>query len=723
MTRELWCTVGPASRLPGVVERLEDLGVSLFRINLSHTGVDELPGLLRSLAARTKVPLCLDTEGAQVRTGDLIEPTVELEENASCVIRSGDGPGDAASFCLNPHDVVERLEVGDLLSIDFNAALVQVVERGPGTATLRVVNGGLMGRNKAVTLMRELALPALTVKDRAALKIGAELGLRHIALSFANRPEDVDEIRAVFGRPAFVISKIECVRALRNLDAIIKRSDAIVIDRGDLSREVPIERIPRLQKRITARARELGSKVYVATNLLETMVTSPQPTRAEVNDVFNTLADGADGLVLAAETAVGEFPIQCASMIRALMYEFESENGASGSPGVSDDPFSLLVEPHGGRLVQRQLAPEALDDLDRLPRLAVGLLDLLEVEQIATGTYSPIAGFMTRATLESVLAGNRLPDGTLWTMPIVLQVGAREAGRLAAGDRVGLTGEDGTLHALLDVAEVYRVDLEQAARQWFGTTSRAHPGVARLIDRGDTFVGGGVTLVQRLPSPYRLFTLTPAQTRLVFAHKGWSRVLGFHTRNVCHRVHEFIQLRALAETHSDGLFISPVIGPKKEGDFLPGPIMRSYEVLLGCGDVYPPGKVVLGSFATFSRYAGPREAVFTALCRKNMGCSHFILGRDHTGVGDFYPADANRRLFEQLGDLGITPVFSEAVGYHPPSRSYRTLGSAGTLEPISGTRMRQALRNGDELPDWFIRTSIQEMLRAEIAAGRPVFVS
>ncbi len=723
MTKELWCTVGPASRRPGVVERLEDLGVSLFRINLSHTGIDELPDLIRSLASRTRVPLCLDTEGAQVRTGDLVEPTVELEENASCVIRAGSEKGDARRFSLNPDDVVDRLEVGDLLSIDFNAALVQVIERGPGTATLRVVNGGLMGRNKAVTLKRELALPALTEKDRAALKIGAGMGIRHIALSFANRPEDVDELRAVFGRPALVISKIECVEGLRNLDAIIERSDAIIIDRGDLSREVPIERIPKLQKRITARARELGTKVYVATNLLETMVTSPQPTRAEVNDVFNTLADGADGLVLAAETAIGEFPIQCASMIRALMYEFEA-NGREGDPhSFSEDPFSLLVEPHGGRLVQRQREPGEIDGLARLPRLAVGPLDLLELEQIATGTYSPIAGFMTRDALESVLADNRLPDGTVWTMPIVLPVAAREAGRLAAGDRVALTDDGGTLHGVLDVAEVYRADLERVAKQWFGTSRRAHPGVARLVDRGDCFVGGKVTLVRRLPPPYRLYTLTPAQTRLVFAHKGWSRVLGFHTRNVCHRVHEFIQLRGLAETHSDGLFISPVIGPKKDGDFLPGPIMRSYQLLLASGEVYPPGKVVLGSFATFSRYAGPREAVFTALCRKNMGCSHFILGRDHTGVGDFYPADANRRLFERLGDLGVVPVFSEAFGYHPPSRSYQPLGSAGTLEPISGTRMREALRTGEELPDWFIRAPIQQMLRAEIAAGGQVFVS
>jgi ATP sulfurylase len=163
------------------------------------------------------------------------------------------------------------------------------------------------------------------------------------------------------------------------------------------------------------------------------------------------------------------------------------------------------------------------------------------------------------------------------------------------------------------------------------------------MDRGNCFLGGDITLVQPLASPIRHYLLTPAQTRFIFTRLGWSQVVGFHSRNPAHRGHEFIQLQALERTGADGIYINPVSGPKKRGDFLAEPIMLSYQTLLEFG-CYPKGKVVLGSFFTYSRYAGPREAVFTALCRKNMGCSHFIIGRDHTGVGNFYSRDANREL-------------------------------------------------------------------------------
>jgi pyruvate kinase len=719
---EILCTISPNSAGPGMLERLEELGVNLFRINLSHTKLQDLPEAIREIQRRTRVPVCLDTEGAQIRTGDLATPCISARENATVTAVAEPIVGDEHRFAFYPAEVVELLEEGDFLTIDFDGVLVQVMERRPGLARLRVINGGKIGRNKAVTTWRSIPLPPLTEKDRTALRLGADMGIRHIALSFASAAQHVTEIRRAFGRPAFVISKIETRQGLRHLDDIIGASDAILIDRGDLSREVPIERLPALQKAILERAKINATKVYVATNLLESMTTVPQPTRAEVNDVYNTLMDGAAGLVLAAETAIGRYPIGCVSMIRRIIHEFERPAEPERVAHSSDVAFSLLVPPHGGVLISREADDAQRREAETLPRLMVEPDDLADCQQLATGTYSPLMGFMDAEALASVLADYRLPDGTIWPLPILLQVPQATAARLAAGDRVVLTDEGGIPLFRLDVSAVYAVDLERVANAWFGSTREAHPGVARFYRRGPYCVGGRVTLLRRLSSEYRSYDLAPAQSRLVFAHKGWIRVVGFHTRNVCHRAHEHIMLEALRRTYADGLYITPVLGTKKTGDFRAGAILQAYELLLSELDVFAPGTVVLGGFSTYSRYAGAREAVFTALCRKNMGCSHFIVGRDHTGAGAVDGTDPNRRLFDRLGDLGIEPVFFDEIGYHPVKGSYEPVGRAGVLKPISGTMMRNALTRGDPLPEWFIRPDIQALLRSKLANGEEVFV-
>ncbi len=701
-----------------VIARLEALGVTLFRINLSHTRLEDVADAIRFVTSRTRVPLSLDTEGAQVRTGDLIEPVLEMRENAFVRAHRRKVPGNAEDFNFYPDHVIGELCAGDLISIDFNTVLVQVIDGDEETVIMRVLNGGRFGRNRAVTVDREILLPALTEKDRAAIKIGVDMGIRNFALSFANSGDDVDTLRALAGEEVHIISKIECRNGIRNLDAIAERSDALLIDRGDLSREVPIELIPAYQKTIIEKAKAHGRKVYVATNLLESMIEEPVPTRAEVNDIYNTFLDGADGIVLAAETAIGQYPIRCANLVAQMIEAFENR-GTDEVDQYHLESFSILVEPHGGVLVHREAGAAELEALHRLTRIAVSAMDLLDCEQIALGTYSPLKGFMDRATLESVLRDNRLPDGTVWTMPVILQCDAATAAAHAPGKRMALAGDDGKVYALLDVAEVYPLDFDAVIPAWFGTASRDHPGVRRFLGAGSHCLAGDVTLVELRPSPHRHYELRPAQTRLIFTHKGWSRVVGFHTRNPCHRVHEYIQLAALERTGSDGIYISPVIGPKKPGDFLPGPIMRSYQALLENG-VYPKGKAVLGSFATYSRYAGPREAVFTALCRKNMGCSHFIIGRDHTGVGDFYGADANRKLFESLPDIGVTPIFFDAIGYDPKKRCYVET-SGDELLSISGTEVRDTLRRGERLPDWFMRDLVQEILLADTKSGEPVF--
>jgi pyruvate kinase len=564
---EILCTLGPASLDRRTIQRLEQSGATLFRINLSHTKLLDLPKIIDTIRDATAVPICLDTEGAQIRTGTFVEGSINLRENSTVRVHFRRVPADDRNFNLYPLDIARRLRLGDFLSIDFHSVLAQVVGMDADSVSMRVLQGGPVGQNKAVTLERDISMPPLTEKDLAALKIGTEMGLKHFALSFANRGEDVQLLRESVGANKFVISKIESRQGLQNLEEITCRSDALLIDRGDLSRQVPIELLPKMQKEVIRRAKTLGCRVYVATNLLESMVSMPNPTRAEVNDIYNTLLDGADGLVLAAETAIGKYPIQCASMVSRIMAGFQ-RSGSDDKQAYHLDAVSLLVGPHGGRLVHREADATDLEGLDSLPQVAIPERDLMDCEQFGFGTYSPLTGFMTQETLESVLETYRLPNGVTWTLPIVLQLSARKVRKFATGDRVALTNDQGTVHALLDVAEIYRSDLESVAAQMFGTDDRRHPGVSRLLRGGDYFVGGDITLVRPLAVPYRHYLLTPAQTRFVFTRLGWSQVVAFHSRNPAHRAHEWIQLAALERTGADGLYINPVIGPKKKGDFL-----------------------------------------------------------------------------------------------------------------------------------------------------------
>lgn len=718
-TPEILCTLGPASLDRRTIQRLEQSGATLFRINLSHTKLAELAGIIQTIRDATQVPICLDTEGAQIRTGEFVDGSINLRDNTVVRVHFRRVPADDKNFNFYPPGIAKLLRLGDFVSIDFNSALVQVIAKDSDCVLMRVLQGGLVGQNKAVTVERDIPMPPLTDKDQAALKLGCEMGLSHFALSFAGRGEDVQQLRRLVGEGTFIISKIESRSGIENLEEIAASSDALLIDRGDLSRQVPIELLPQTQKSVIQRAKAVACRVYVATNLLESMVSMPTPTRAEVNDIYNTLADGTDGLVLAAETAIGKYPIQCASMVSKIIRGFQRDE-LNGNQFYPLDAVSLLMEPHGGRLVHREAVPADLADIERLPRLAIPERDLMDCEQFAYGTYSPLTGFMTRETLESVLGTYRLPSGEVWTLPILLQVNSEDIAAFALGDRVALTDDKGIVRALLDVSEIFRYDLESLAERMYGTTSRKHPGVARLMRRGDCFLGGDVTLVQPLSSPHRHYLLTPAQTRFIFTRLGWSQVVAFHSRNPAHRGHEAIQLEALERTGADGIYINPVIGPKKRGDFLPEPILLSYQTLLEFG-CYPKGKVVLGSFFTYSRYAGPREAVFTALCRKNMGCSHFIVGRDHTGVGNFYPRDANRALFESLGDIGVKPVFFETVGYNTETGKYE-VDRGQPLSMISGTEVRETLRADKHLPDWFMRELVQEVLLAEMRSGKPLFV-
>lgn len=706
-----------------VIKRLEELNVSLFRINLSHTKLEDVANVIRFIQNRTRVPICLDTEGAQIRTGYLHKNSVFLAENSEVSIYRSRVPGDSDNFNLYPGDIVDKLEIGDFISIDFNSVLAQVIDKKSDRVVMRILTGGTIGQNRAVTVDRDIAMPPLTEKDKKALEIAAKMGICHVALSFASQASDVDKIRAISKKDAFIISKIESVKGVMNLEEIAEKSDALLLDRGDLSRQVPIERIPWIQKNVVKRAKKKGTKIYVATNLLESMITAKTPTRAEVNDIFNTLNDGADGLVLAAETAIGNYPVNCATMVSKIIKQFLDFSAGYSSKDLGRKDSFLLVEPHGGVLVNR--INENFDEkgIKGYKKLEVDKTTLIDAEQIALGTFSPLEGFMTKNEVTSVLRNYRLPSGVIWPLPVALQTDRESAHRLKTGDRIALIFKDtGDTYAILHLEDIYTYDLDKISLEIFGTKDQNHPGVQLLKKRGDIFLGGKIELIRRLPSKYRHFEVTPRQAWAIFENKGWTRVVGFHTRNVIHRVHEYIQMLAFDKYNCDGLFIHPVIGPKKSGDYNADIILKSYEHMIK--NHYPKGKAVLGAFQSYSRYSGPREAVFTALSRKNFGCSHFIVGRDHTGVGNYYKSNDAHKLFNYLGDIGIVPIFFNEMHYCKQCKTYTAgcVHDPKQILKISGSEGRKIFKSKKCPPDWFMRKDIAKLVLDEIEKGSEVFV-
>lgn len=316
------CTLGPASMRPDVLRRLEVRGVDLFRINLSHTPLEAVEDSIRFVQAHVATPICLDTEGPQVRCGRM-RPDVVLAGGRKVELTAEAVEGTEERLTLWPGTIFDALAPGAVLSLDFDGALLTVTDVGPGRATATVTAGGRVRSNKAVTVDPPPALPALSGKDLAAIEIGARLGVRAYALSFAGSAEDVARLRTLAPDGSLIIAKIESRVGVRRMDEIIAATDAVLIDRGDLSREVPLEHVPYYQKAIVRRANRWNRPVYVATNLLESMVTNRTPTIAEANDLANTLLDGVHGLVLAAETAVGIDPVGSVDMVLRAIRAFE----------------------------------------------------------------------------------------------------------------------------------------------------------------------------------------------------------------------------------------------------------------------------------------------------------------------------------------------------------------------------------------------------------------
>ena len=376
-----------------------------------------------------------------------------------------------------------------------------------------------------------------------------------------------------------------------------------------------------------------------------------------------------------------------------------------------------MIRPHGGILVNRIAVGEAREELLRkaaeFPELVLNRQQLGELENIATGLYSPLEGFLDELNYYSVINEMRLGDGTVWTMPIVLDVSEEEARSLRVGTQVALKGADGKIYGILDLEDKYVPDLISEAEQVYQTIDDRHPGVANLYNRGEVLLGGKVTLLNRLQ--YREFNeyrKDPAQVRELFARMGWKTIVGFQTRNPIHRAHEYIQKCALEIT--DGLLLSPLVGETKKTDIPARYRIESYEVLMD--KIYPADRVEMVVFPVDMRYAGPREAVFHALCRKNLGCTHFIVGRDHAGVGDFYGTYDAQKIFDQFKpeEIGIIPLKFEHAFYCTRCASMATNKTCPHGEEyhiiMSGTKIRELLRKGKRPPVEVSRPEVIDVL-------------
>ena len=319
------CTLGPASLVRSVIEGLDRHQVDLFRINLSHTPLEAVASTIEFVQQHSATPICLDSEGPQIRCG-LVDGEVVLDRGHRIRLTSGDAPGTSRELTLWPATVFPALRVGDVMGVDFDGAVLQIIEVDKQSATAVVVGSGRVRSYKAVSIDRKPDLPALSEKDLAAIEIGAQLGIEHYAMSFTGSADDLALLRALAPSGCHIIAKIENRQGVRNMDEIVEAADSVLVDRGDLSREIPLEFVPYYQKAIVRRANRWNRPVYVATNLLESMVTSRVPTIAEANDIANTLLDGVHGLVLAAETAVGMDPVGAVEMVVRAVRAFERMN-------------------------------------------------------------------------------------------------------------------------------------------------------------------------------------------------------------------------------------------------------------------------------------------------------------------------------------------------------------------------------------------------------------
>ncbi len=376
-----------------------------------------------------------------------------------------------------------------------------------------------------------------------------------------------------------------------------------------------------------------------------------------------------------------------------------------------------LIAPHGGKLVHRIVrGDERAALLDRIPsmkRLTLNRRELADLEMISVGAFSPLEGFVNSKDYESILHNMHLSNGLPWTIPITLSIDAESRSKIKENQELAMVAVDRDCVGVLHVEEIYPYDKQREALQVYKTDDINHPGVAALYQQGDYYVAGTVTLIDRIfHDDLQNYRLDPMETRVLFKEKGWHTIAAFQTRNPVHRAHEYIQKCAMEIV--DGLLLHPLVGATKSDDIPADVRMKCYEVLLE--HYYPANRVVLSVMPANMRYAGPKEAIMHAIIRKNYGVSHFIVGRDHAGVGNYYGTFDAHYIFREFDPktLEITPLFFDYTFY---CRKCNGMASTKTCphDPshhvtLSGTKLREMLREGKIPPVEFTRPEVAEVL-------------
>jgi len=378
------------------------------------------------------------------------------------------------------------------------------------------------------------------------------------------------------------------------------------------------------------------------------------------------------------------------------------------------------IAAHGGKLVDRIASPEQKQEwiakADTLPRVELDQRAVSDLEMIAIGGFSPLTGFMNQSDYKSVVSQMRLGNGIVWSIPITLSVTEEIANSLKVGDLIRLDNPNGEFIGVLELAEKYHYDKQQEAINVYRTDEDKHPGVQVVYNQGSINIAGDVWLLERTSHPqFPKYQIDPAASRQMFREKGWKTIVGFQTRNPIHRAHEYIQKCALETV--DGLFLHPLVGATKSDDIPADVRMRCYEILLE--NYYPDDRVILAINPAAMRYAGPREAIFHALVRKNYGCTHFIVGRDHAGVGDYYGTYDAQYIFDEFEptELGIIPMKFEHAFYCTRTKQMATSKTSPSKPEerihLSGTKVREMLRRGESPPQEFSRPEVAaELVRA-----------